>query len=185
MSIIEGIQNKLDQGEYAAGIFDDLTKAFDTVDHDILINKLKHYGVRGVTKEWFYSYLINRKKFVSNDGFVSNTKHISTGIPQGSVLRLMLFLIYINDLHTYVKYSKTYHFANDTNILYSNKSLEKLVKNINHDLKRDSLKLNANKLCLNVKKTELIISHPHTKELDHPLKFKLNGKRLIPVHSVN
>ena len=176
-SIIEGIQNKLDQGEYAADIFVDLTKAFDTVDHDILIHKLKHYGVRGVTKECFYSYLINRKKFVSNDGFVSNTKHISTGIPQGSVLRLMLFLIYINDLHTYVKYSKTYHFANDTNILYSNKSLEILVKNINHDLKRDSLKLKANKFP--------IISHPHTKELDHPLKFKLNGKRLIPVHSVN
>ena len=87
MSIIEGIQNKLDQGKYAAGVFVYLKKAFDTVDHDILINKLKHYGVRGVTKEWFCSYLKNRKQFVSIDGFVSNTKHISTGVPQGSVFR--------------------------------------------------------------------------------------------------
>ena len=62
MSIIEGIQNKLDQGKYAAGVFVDLKKAFDTVDHDILTNKLELYGVRGVTKEWFCSYLKNRKQ---------------------------------------------------------------------------------------------------------------------------
>ena len=57
MSIIEGIQNKLDQGEYAAGVFVDLKKAFDTVDHDILINKFEYYGVRGVTKEWFFVHI--------------------------------------------------------------------------------------------------------------------------------
>ena len=62
MSIIEDIQNKLDQGEYAAGVFVGLKKAFDTVDHDILTNKLELYGVRGVTKEWFCSYLKNRKQ---------------------------------------------------------------------------------------------------------------------------
>ena len=72
--------------------------------------------------------------------------------PQGSVLGPLLFLIYINDLHNCVKYSKTYHFADDNNILYSNKSLEVLVKNINHDSKTLSGWLKANKLCLNVKK---------------------------------
>ena len=128
MSIIEGIQNKLDQGEYAAGVFVDLKKAFDTVDHDILINKLEYYGARGVTKEWFCSYLKNRKQFVPIDGFVCNTKNSSTGVPQGSVLEPLLFLIYISDPHICVKYSKTYHFADDTNILYSSKSLEELVK---------------------------------------------------------
>ena len=105
-----------------------ILKRLSTVDHDILINKLEYYGVRGVTKEWFCSYLKNRKQFVPIDGFVSNTKNISTGVPQGSVLGSLLFLIYISDLHICVKYTKTYHFADDTNILYSNKSLEELVK---------------------------------------------------------
>ena len=184
MSIIEGIQIKLDQDEYEAGVFADLKKAFDIADHDILINILKHYGVRGVKKEWFCSYPKNRKQFVSINGFVSNTKHISSEVPQGSILRSFFFLIYISDLHTYVKYSKNYNFADDTN-LYSNKSLKKLVENMNHDLKSLSGWLKANKLCCSVKKTELIFFRPHTKKLDHPLKFKLNGERLIiPTHSV-
>ena len=102
-----------------------------TLDHYILINKLEHYGVRGVTKECFFSYLKNRKQFVSTDGFFSNTKHIYNGVLQGSVL---VFLMYVNGIHFCVKYSNTYHFADDTNILYSDKSLEVLVKNINHDL---------------------------------------------------
>ena len=105
-----------------------------TLDHYILIKKLEHYGVRGVTKELFFSYLENRKQFVSTDGFVSNTKHIYNGVQQGSVLGLLLFLIYVSGIHFCEKYSNTYHFADDTNTLYSDKSLEVLVNNINHDL---------------------------------------------------
>ena len=81
-----------------------------------------------------FSYLKNRKQFVSTDGFFSNTKHIYNGVLQGSVLGLLLFLIYVNGIHFCVNYSNTYHFADDTNILYSDKSLEVLVRNINHDL---------------------------------------------------
>ena len=95
---------------------------------------------------------VKQKQFVSIGEFVSNTKHICTGVSQGSAIGSLLFLIYINGLHTFVKYSKTYHFADDTNILYSNKSLEVLVKNVNHDLKGLSGLLKANKLCLNAKK---------------------------------
>ena len=67
MSIVENIQTQLDNGEFAAGVFVDLRKAFDTVDHRILIRKLEHYGVRGISKKWFSSYLTNRKQFVSID----------------------------------------------------------------------------------------------------------------------
>ena len=74
-------RSKLDEDEFAAGVFVDPKNAFDTVDHDILINKLEYYGARGVTKEWFCSYLKNRKQFASIDGFASKTKHISTGVP--------------------------------------------------------------------------------------------------------
>ena len=125
MSIIKSIQNKLDQNEYATGVFVDLRKAFDTVDYDILIDRLEYYGVKGLKREQFCSYLKNRKQFVSIDGFVSNNKRVSTGVPQGSLPGPLLFLIYINDLHTCAKYSKTYYFADDINILYSNKYSKK------------------------------------------------------------
>ena len=135
MSIVENIQTQLDNGEFAAGVFVDLRKAFDTVDHRILIQKLEHYGVRGISKKWFSSYLTNRKQFVSIDNCNSTIKTILTGVPQGSVLGPLLFLIYINDLHKCVKYFKAYHFADDTNILQSGKSLEVLAKKCNEGLK--------------------------------------------------
>ena len=91
---------------------------------------------------------------------------------------------YINDLHRSVKYSKTYHFADDTNIMQSNKSLDVLSKNLNKDLKSLSQWLKANKLCLNISKTELIIFHRNTASIDHTLKLKLDGKRLGPSQSV-
>ena len=84
-------------------VFFDLKTAFNTVDYNPLINKLENYGIRGVTKECFRSYLKNRKQFVSSDGIASNTKHISTGVSQWSVLGPLLILIYINDLCTSVK----------------------------------------------------------------------------------
>ena len=155
LSIIENIQTDLDNGDFAAGVFIDLKKAFDTVDHDILLKKLEYYGVRGLLKDWFQSYLKNRKQFVSVNNSTSNTKEITTGVPQGSVLGPLLFLLYINDLHKSVKHSKTYHFADDTNIMQSNKSLDVLSKNLNKDLKSLSQWLKANKLSLNISKTKL------------------------------
>ena len=102
---------------------------------------------------------IYKLNFVSIDNCNSTTKIILTGVPQGAVLEPLLFRIYINDLHKCVKCSKAYHFADDTNkkILQSGKSLEILAKKLNQDLKSLSKWLKANKLSLNVKKTELII----------------------------
>ena len=128
MSIVENIQTQLDDGKYSAGVFVDLKKAFDTVDHNILLKKLDYYGVRGIANEWFASYLKNRKQFVSIGGHISSTQVIQTGVPQGSVLGPLLFLLNINDLNKSIKNSRAYHFADDTNILLSNKSLELLAK---------------------------------------------------------
>ena len=178
LSIVENVQTDLDNGDFAAGVFIDLKKAFDTVDHDILLNKLEYYGVRGLLKDWFQSYLKNRKQFVSVNNSTSNTKEIPTGVPQGSALGPLLFLLYINDLHKSVKHSKTYHFTDDTNIMQSNESLDVLSKNLNKDLKSLSQWLKANKLSLNISKTKLIIFHRNTASIDHTLKLKLDGKRL-------
>ena len=184
MSITENIQTQLDRGKYCAGVFVDLQKAFDTVDHNILLRKLEYYGVRGIANEWFCSYLKKRKQFVSIENNMSSVKEILTGVPQGSVLGLLLFLIYINDLHKNIRFSKTYHFVDDTSIIQSNPSLKRLSKQVNKDLSSLSNWLRANKRSLNVKKTELVIFRPRKLKIDHSFKFKLDGKRLVPTHSV-
>ena len=125
MSITENIQTQLDEGKYCAGVFVDLKKVFDTVDHNILLQKLDCYGVRGIASEWFCSYLKKRKQLVSIENHMSSVKEILTGVPQGSVLGPLLFLIYIDDLHKSIRFSKTYDFADDTSIIQSNPSLER------------------------------------------------------------
>ena len=104
-----------------------MQKAFDTVDHDILMGKLKYYGIRGVAYSWFESYLKGRKQYVPINGFNSKDLPISYGVPQGSVLGPLLFL-YINDLHNAIKFSKFHHFADDTNLLHISKSIKQLNK---------------------------------------------------------
>ena len=127
---------------------------------------------------------MNRKQFASIDNCNSTTKTILTGVPQGLVLGTLLFLIYINDLHKCVKHSKAYHFADNTNILDSGKSLEVLANKLNQDLKSLSQRLKANKLSIYVKKIELIIFHQKAANIDYDIKFKLDGKRLTPVNTV-
>ena len=178
IDITETIRQALDNKNIACGIFVDLQKAFDTVNHDILIGKLAHYGIRGLANSWFASYLRNRSQFVSILGYESMTKSIDHGVPQGSVLGPLLFLIYINDLHYCIKNSKVYHFADDTNLLNIGTNPKKMEKVINADLKTLYNWLLANKISLNCDKTEVIFFHkPGTKVPD--IKLRINGKRII------
>jgi len=181
----ESIQEALDEGSYGCGIFIDLQKAFDTVDKEILLSKLDHYGIRGVANNLFRFYLTDRKQFVNVNGFHSDLQNINIGVPQGSVLGPLLSLIYINDLNNVIKYCKVHHFADDTNLLCINKSFTRLNKHINIDLKNLSSWLIANKISLNVQKTELVIFKPKKRPcLEFDLKIKLNRERLIPSSSI-
>ena len=135
VNITENIRKALDGGNIGCGIFVDLQKAFNTVDHQILLTKLNHYGIRGVSNDWFKSYLSNRNQYVSINGFDSSLAAINCGIPQGSILGPLLFLLYINDLNHTIKFCKVHHFADDTNLLCMSNSVKKLNKLVNADLK--------------------------------------------------
>ena len=143
---------------------------------------MNHNGTRGVSNDWFKSYLSNRNQYVSINGFDSGLTSINCGVSQGSVLGPLLFLLYINDLNQAIKFCKVHHFADDTNLLCL--SLLKLNKLVNTDLKHLVNWLNANKISLNVKKTEMVIFKSNLKKFEGDLKIKLCGKRLYPTESV-
>ena len=124
LHLTETIKEALDQGKYGCRICVDLQKAFDTVDHNIILGNLKHYGIRGVAYSWFESYLKDRKQYISINGYNSKHLSISLDVLQGSVLGPLLFLIYINDLNTAIKHFKVHHFADDMNLLHINNSIK-------------------------------------------------------------
>ena len=116
INITENIRKALDDGNIGCGVFVDLQKAFDTVDHQILLAKLNHYGIRGVSNDWFKSYLSNRHQYVSINGYESGLAAINCEVPLGSVLGPLLFLLYINDLNQAIKFCKVHH-SDNTNLL--------------------------------------------------------------------
>ena len=132
IKITEKIKESIDNKKYACGIFIDPLKAFDTVNHSILLTKMEHYGVMGIAFEWFKSYFNNRKQYVYINGETSQLKDISCGVHQGSVLGPLLFLIYINDLPNISKVLYFFLFADDTNY-YEAESTEKLEHVMNEE----------------------------------------------------
>ena len=178
IQITESIRSAIDNDNYACGVFIDLQKAFDTVNHDILLGKLRHYGIRGSANNWFKSYLVNRTQYVSISGNHSKNSNMSHGVPQGSVLGPLLFLLYINDLNVAIQHSTTHHFADDTNLLLINKSLKQINKLVNHDLKLLCEWLRANKISLNVSKTEIILFRSSYKNITKKLNFRISGQKI-------
>ena len=110
MTLINRLITSLENDQYVLGIYLDFSKAFDTVDHVILLKKLAHYGIRGTALKWFESYLNNREQYVTYNGISSSKQRIKCGIPQGSKLGPLLFFIYINDLYAlFVSILVQYH----------------------------------------------------------------------------
>ena len=184
MQITEKIKESIDKGKYGCGIFIDLHKAFDTVNHNILLMKLEHYGRRESALLWFATYLNKRKQFVSINGENSELRELSCGVPQGSVLGPLLFLIYINDLPNISNKLDIFLFADDTNMYYENESFKELEKIVNKELKNLYLWLSINRLALNIEKTNFLIFHLFNKPLKYNVILKIHKKAILEKQNI-
>ena len=169
------IINYLDEGKLPLAIFLDLSKAFDTIDHDILIHKLHFYGVAGNSLNWFKSYLTNRKQYVQFKDSISSQSEIKTGVPQGSILGPLLFIIYMNDVAQITDKFYFTIYADDTTLispictfsLNDKNDFDLISQNINSELKIITDWLALNKLSLNAKKTKMMVFHYKQKKISN------------------
>ena len=178
LCIVDKIKKAIEECQFSCGVFLDFSKAFDTVNHDILIMKLEHYGIRGIAKDWLASYLSNRKQFVFFNNVSSDQLTLSCGILQGSVLGPLLFLLYVNDFNCCSKLLDFHLFADDSNLFYKHKNLLTLQNDLNNELKNVHIWLCSNRISLNIEKSNFVIFHPPQKKISSNLKLYLNGKEL-------
>ncbi len=170
-----------DKNDIPINIYLDLSKAFDTLDHNILIDKLSYYGIDGTALQLFQNYLTDRKQFVELDDIKSDTLVLKTGVPQGSILGPLLFIIYINDIAHASQIFDFIIYADDTTLSGALKIIIKDSKNkqsietvINNELEKISDWLKTNKLSLNVKKTKYMIFHTVQRKVT-PLHLTINN----------
>lgn len=160
VEFLKYLYNDIDEGMTCWGIFLDLSKAFDLVNHGILLEKLCAYGVRGTVLEWFKSYLTERTHYVNVDNVCSDRLPVERGVPQGSVLGPLLYIIYVNDMPL----SKSILFADDTSLLISCQNKSDIAQQTSKDLVTISDYMKKNNLIVNSKKTSFIEFMPNVKE---------------------
>ena len=154
-NILEYWYCSINNGNVVGSVELDFSKAFDVLDHQILMSKLKYYGYDHLCIKWFKSYLENRFQHVKLGNNTSSSLPVMCGVPQGFILGPLLFILFTNDMHLYVKNSRLDSYADDSNISSSADSLEQLVGLLQHDLDSISHWWDANKL-LNAKKSSVM-----------------------------
>ena len=165
IEIIDGIKNDIDKGDFVVGTYLDLKKAFDTVNHSILFEKLEHYGIRGLPLQLFQSYLSSRKQYVSYNNTPSYITTNKYGVPQGSVLGPLLFIIYVNDIVNAVNEIKIRLFADDTALFIQGKDMHLIFNKMKNCMVKLTDWFSCNRLTLNLTKTCYSIFHGPKKHI--------------------
>ena len=161
----------------------DFCKAFDTVDHTILLNQLYKYGIRGIAHDWLDSYLYNRRQFVSFNNHCSDMNEITCGVPQGSILGPLLFLLYVNDIVEVSSVLLPILYSDDTSLFLIGKNINVLIHNMNYELAKVLQWLNCNKLSLNIKKSQYIVFRSIKNYPNEINTVKINNQTLNKVKS--
>ena len=178
---IDKIISALENGDCVFGVFLDFSKAFDTIDHCILLKKLECYGIRGTALKWFESYLSNRYQYVYINGVSSTRQKIVCGVPQGSILGPLLFLIYVNDLANIVQELFKLMYADDSNLFLQGSDLPLMERTFNHGLAQISKWLKLNKLVLNIDKTYSILFRRRKQLLNYEPCIKIDDRPISRV----
>ena len=179
--LTDKVAKAIDSSSHTIGIFLDFSKAFDTINHDILLYKLSHYGIRRKALEWFRNYLKNRTQYVSVNDCESHLEEITCGVPQGSLLGPLLFILYINDFKRSSNMLSFILFADDSNIFLSHRDPRILVNTMNSELKSVHSWIQANKLSLNLTKTNYMLFSNSIQTL--PGDININGVNIESVQS--
>ena len=194
IDITNTVLHNIDKGKLTGLAFLDLSKAFDTLDHELLLMKFSDFGLNKSSVNWFKAYLAKRTQSVNINGVQSDTEPILYGVPQGSVLGPLLFIMYINDLPTVTKYCKVHLYADDTLLFFESSSVQTIEAALSEDLGHVVGWLNQNYLMLNHSKTKVMLMGTHQKlssvqsftvnvnanDLERVYKFKYLGVILDP-----
>jgi retron-type reverse transcriptase len=186
LHLVDHLISQLDNNNVPINIYIDLSKAFDTLNHNILLEKLRYYGINGISNTLIRSYLSGREQLVKFNNIESNRTQITTGVPQGSVMGPLLCIIYINDLPNSSDILKMLMYADDTTIYFNlndiNKDRAETI--INNELTKISDWLAVNKLSLNMSKTKCMMFQTKRKQVRKPL-IVMNGTIIDNVGSFN
>lgn len=184
ITLIDKIISGFNEGKSTLGVFIDYSKAFDTVNHSILLDKLYKYGIRGIGQQLISDYLRNRTQYVSFDNCNSRHRLITCGVPQGSILGPLLFLLYVNDIHTVSSSILPILFADDCNIFIQGKDIRNMATVLNSELQKLKLWIDSNMLSLNITKTQYML-FSHTKSYDaSSLDINISNNKIKYVKSI-
>lgn len=183
LGFLKSLYENLDNNKKCLGLFMDLSKAFDLVDHAFLINKLEKYGFRGRLGDWLLSYLSDRKQIVDIDGTRSNVLEVTCGVPQGSILGPLLFIVFVNDLPDNVNCTDLTMFADDNSYLSTHLRVPDLVSDTQEKLNSFVLWFTDNKLLINASKTVFMLFSPKSANTMESQLIKINNKSIEQVHS--